>query len=68
MALIDEVGVLINIALFSNTTFINGSISRITQEMMGYATGVIVEIVLVLNFIFTLIYYKKHNPPKLELE
>ena len=63
MALIDEVGVLVVIALYSNTTFINGSISLLTQEIMGYATGVIVEIVLILNLIFTSVFYKKRNPP-----
>jgi len=63
LALIDEVGVLVVIALYSNTTFINGSITLLTQEIVGYATGVIVEIVLILNLIFTSVYYKKRNPP-----
>ena len=68
MALIDEVGVLVAISMFCTTVFINGSLNRTTQKLIGFAFGAVVEAVLILNFVFTYIYFKQRNPPKLELE
>lgn len=67
MALIDEVGVLICIALFANTVFVNSGLNRNTHRIIGYAYGGVVMIVLVLNYVFTFIYFKKRSPPELEL-
>lgn len=63
MALIDEVGVLICIALFANTIFINSGMSRNVLRIIGYAYGGVVSIVIVLNYLFTFTYFKKRSPP-----
>ena len=67
MALIDEVGVLICIALFANTIFINSGMTRSIHSIIGYAYGGIMEIVMILNYLFTFMYFKKMNPPEIEM-
>eukprot|EP00347_Sterkiella_histriomuscorum_P024339 403331469 len=67
MALTDEVGTLICIALFANTIFINSGMTRNVHRIIGYAYGGVVSIVIVLNYLFTFTYFKKRSPPQLEL-
>jgi len=67
MALVDEVGVLICIALFANTIFINSGMTRSIHSIIGYAYGGIMMIVLVLNYVFTFMYFKHRNPPEIEM-
>lgn len=67
MALTDEAGVLICVALFSNTIFINPGLNRFVLTAIGYSYGVVVSLVIVLNYIFTLVYFRARNPPVLEL-
>jgi hypothetical protein len=64
MAMIDEMGVFICLALTCNTVFLTNNLTTTKITILSWVYAGIVEIVLILNIVMIFVYYqnRKGNP------